>query len=69
MVNDPQFPDGKLNETDEGQIAIAIGIQQGKVIINFGKPIAWLGLPAEQSIEMGRVLIRRGREAINLTKH
>ena len=63
------YPDGKLNEEDEGAIAIAIGIDEGNVIINFGKLVAWLGLPGDQAIELGRTLIKRGREAINLTKH
>ena len=57
------------NIGDEGEIAIAIGVEEtGNVIINFGKPVAWLGLPAEQAIEMGRTLIKRGREALDLTK-
>jgi hypothetical protein len=66
---DEHYPDGMLNEDDEGAINIAIGIEEGNVIVNFGKPVAWLGLPGDQAIEMGRTLIKRGREAINLTKH
>ena len=69
-MEDPQFPEGHLNLADEGQISIAIGVEpQGNVIINFGKPIAWLGLPGDQAMEMGRTLIKRGREAIELAKH
>ena len=69
-MDEKQYPEGKLNESDEGEIAIAIGIEGDNVIINFGKLVAWLGLPGEQSIEMGRTLIKRGREALdNRTKH
>ena len=68
-MSDPQYPEGKLNPSDEGEIAIAIGIEDGNVIINFGKPVAWLGLPGEQSIEMGRTLIKRGREALKMVTH
>lgn len=68
-MEDSQFPEGHLSLDDEGKIGIAIGIKDGNVIIQFPKPIAWLGLPADQAMEMGRVLIRRGREAIELAKH
>jgi hypothetical protein len=68
-MEESQFPEGHLNLTGEGAIQIAIGIQDGNVIIQFPKPVAWLGLPADQAMEMGRVLIRRGKEAIELAKH
>jgi hypothetical protein len=67
-MNEPEFPDGKLNEEDEGEIGVAIGIEDGRVIIMFPKPVAWFGLPGEQSIEMGRTLIKRGREALAKAK-
>lgn len=68
-MSDPHYPDGKLNEEDEGEIGILIGLEDGNVIIQFPSPVVWLGLPGDQAIEMGRTLIKRGREAINLTKH
>lgn len=68
-MNEPHYPDGKLNEGDEGEIGILIGIEDGNVIIQFAGPVTWLGLPGDQAIEMGRTLIKRGREAINLVKH
>ena len=68
MADDPQFPDGKITPDDEGSISVAIGIDNGNVIINFGKPIAWLGLPPAACMEMGRTLIKRAREAIEMEK-
>jgi hypothetical protein len=67
-MSDDHFPDGKLNEEDEGEVGIAIGIKDGRVIVMFPKPVAWFGLPGEQSIEMGRTLIKRGREALAMAK-
>lgn len=40
--NDPQYPQGKLNEDDEGQLAIALGIENDNVILHFGKRVAWI---------------------------
>lgn len=44
-----RFPEGKLNKTDEGEIKLAVGVEQGKVILAFGTPVAWLGLDAAQA--------------------
>ncbi len=67
-MDDPQFPEGKIRPEDEGAIKIAIGIENGNVIINFGKPVAWLGLPPSACMEMGRTLIKRAREALEMEK-
>ena len=67
-MEDSQFPDGKITPDDEGNISVAIGISNGNVIINFGKPIAWLGLPPAACMEMGRTLIKRAREAMEMNK-
>jgi hypothetical protein len=50
------FPDGKLDENDEGGVAIGVAIDQGNVVIHFPKPIAWLAFPPEQAIEIAHVL-------------
>lgn len=68
MADDPQFPEGKITPDDEGNISVAIGISNGNVIINFGKPVAWLGLPPAACMEMGRTLIKRAREALEMEK-
>lgn len=48
-----QYPEGKLTEADEGEIKIAIGVHEGKVVIHFGgKPVKWIGLSAQQAREM-----------------
>lgn len=50
-----KFPNGKLNENDEGELAAAISVVKGengikKVVINFGdKKINWLALMPEQA--------------------
>lgn len=53
------FPHGKLNEQDEGAIKMAIGYDQSKgvVMVNFGKPVAWFGLPPPEARELARLLL------------
>lgn len=57
-----QFPEGKLTEQDQGEIRVAVGSHEGKVIMNFGKPISWIGFTKEQAREIGTLLIRRSEE-------
>jgi hypothetical protein len=53
------FPDGKLDETDEGGLAFGVGHDaQGYVRIDFGKPVAWMAMPAAQAVELARLLLR-----------
>jgi hypothetical protein len=52
------FPMGKFNEEDEGEIKIAIAAdhQKNKILLNFGKPISWLGLTPDQAIDISNSL-------------
>jgi len=54
-----RFPEGKIHDSDEGEIRFAVGSKDGNVIIEFGKPVAWLGLPPDLAREL----------AVLLTKH
>jgi hypothetical protein len=51
-----QFPEGKMNDADEGEIRVAIGQKDGKVVIDFGSPVAWIGLTAEQAEDIASTL-------------
>lgn len=57
-----EYPDGKLNPNDEGGIAVAIGHENGRVVIRFPKPVAWIGFTADQAIEIAETLIAHARE-------
>lgn len=55
------FPHGKLNGSDEGGIRFAIGEDGDNVVINFGTPVAWLGMPPEQAVALAEMLIAKAR--------
>lgn len=44
--------EGKLRPDDEGDIQLAIGHEKGCVVINFGSPVAWIGLPPDHAIQL-----------------
>lgn len=54
-----RFPDGKITETDEGEIQLGIThTPEGKVLMEFGKPIHWIGFTKEQAINIAGNLLK-----------
>jgi hypothetical protein len=60
--NNRTYPEGKLNKHDEGELALKIGTEQGSVVIDFGKPTQWIGLPPDQAVEFALIIIERAKE-------
>ena len=58
-----EFPDGMLNKNDEGELRVAIGIEKGRVVIDFGKDVHWLGMTPIEAAEFASTLLRKAREA------
>lgn len=59
-----KFPEGKINERDEGEIAFAVGVEDGKIVLNFGKPVAWIGFPPDQAMELARMIRNKAKRLI-----
>jgi len=57
-----KYPRGKLNAHDEGELQLAIGHKDGNVILDFGTPVAWLGLPPKEAKDLGMMLIKHANE-------
>lgn len=53
-----EFPKGKIHPTDEGELAMAIAAIEGKIVIRFGTPTAWIGMDKAQALEMAQHLTR-----------
>lgn len=56
------FPEGKLTPTDEGNIQFAIGEANGKVVIDFGTSVHWMGMTAQQAADLASSLMKKARE-------
>ena len=56
------FPAGHLTKADEGAIQFAIGEKDGKVVLDFGAPTAWIGMTAQEAADLASALLRRARE-------
>ena len=62
-----EYPNGKLTKDDAGAIAVAIGHENGAVILQFPKPVAWIGFTPDQAMEIAQTLMEHAR-AVGLTK-
>jgi hypothetical protein len=56
------FPRGQINPHDEGELTMAVAIDQGIVKLVFGKKVAWLGLPAKEAKDLANLLIEKANE-------
>ena len=56
-----EFPEQKLTKDDEGAIQFAIGEQDGKVVVDFGTPVHWLGMTPQQAAELASAILKRAR--------
>jgi len=58
-----EFPRGKHDESDEGELQIGVRVEKSIVVVNFGKPIAWLGMPPAQARELAQLLLSNADKA------
>lgn len=57
-----QFPRGKFNEDDEGQLEMRIGVRDKTVILDFGKPVVWFGMDYHTAMNLADNIRRRAQE-------
>lgn len=59
-----RYPEGKLGAHDEGEIAFAVAADpvNKKILIDFGKPVAFLGMNKAQAVELGQMLIAKAKQ-------
>jgi hypothetical protein len=62
--NKRPYPSGQLNSEDEGALTLAIGEENGALVISMGKPTAWLGMPPEQAIHFAEVIRSRAEKML-----
>lgn len=57
-----KFPDGKISESDDGELRFATSVINGILIIDFGEPVAWIGLDKTQAKELILSLTKKVKE-------
>ena len=62
------YPDGKLNEHDEGELSMAVGIEEGVVVIKFGAAVTWLGLSPDAAVDLAKALLARASQLATMRR-
>jgi len=44
-----EFPKGKLNESDDGGLNIAVGAEGENVVLHFGSSVNWIGFGPDEA--------------------
>lgn len=57
-----EYPEGKLTNEDEGELAFAVFGDKGKVIIDFSTPVRWIGFTPEQLMKLIKLLFKHAKE-------
>lgn len=56
-MNEPQYPEGKLTDEDEGALEIRVTELENRVVIDFGKKTHWIGFTKPQAIEFANTIL------------
>lgn len=51
-------PRGKLNDTDDGQLGIAIGVHDNTIIVEFNRSVIWIGLDKELAYKFADAIVK-----------
>ncbi len=58
-------PEGKLNDSDNGELKLAVTVNNGRVMLIFGTPVTWLILPPQQARDLAAILLKQAGVAEN----
>lgn len=54
-----QYPHGKLNPADRGEIVVGVRVEKDKIVVDFGTDLSWVALTPESAIEFATVLLAK----------
>jgi len=57
-------PRGRIHLSDEGELrfGVLLDTEHGVIVLNFGKPVAWMGLPPALARQLASLLIQKADE-------
>ena len=58
-----EFPDGKLNDADEGALNVAVAHDEGKVYVQLGAPIEWFAMHPQGAADFASCMLKHARAA------
>lgn len=58
-----KFPHGKFSPNDEGELKAAVSIEDGDIVILFGKNLSWLRMVPDEARAWANILLKKADEA------
>ncbi len=58
-----EVPDGKLTERDGGEMKISVAVVDGRVVMNFGQLVSWIGFQPGQARQIAAALVTQAEAA------
>lgn len=58
-----EYPRGRLGADDDGALQVRMAVKDGTVLVDFGKPVAWIGLGPDDALAMASLLLKNAAEA------
>ena len=62
-MTDDKYPNGKLNDDDEGALMVKISTEKGAVRIDFGESTEWFAMTPDMAVGMAVSLVDHARQA------
>lgn len=59
-----RYPRGHMGGDDQGELAAAVVLDPANAVLRivFGKPVAWVALPAEDARALAQILVEKADE-------
>jgi hypothetical protein len=63
-----KYPEGKMTQSDKGELQFKVVAYEGRVIMDWGRPVQWVGFRPFEARTVADALIRYAAEAENQVK-
>jgi len=59
-----EYSQGRLNANDDGDLAVVISTdyQNKRIVLDFGKPVTWLGMNADDAMSLAQQIFDRAHQ-------
>lgn len=60
-----KYPNGQLNDEDEGELRIGVTVDGDTVLIAFGTALKWCAFPPETAIALAETLVKNANKILD----
>ena len=53
-----KHPNGRITAKDEGEVRMVVASHDGVIVLDFGKPVAWIGFTSKEARGLAELLLK-----------